>query len=252
MLVSSNEKFLGIIFLKDTIKEGIKEQFELFKKLKIKTVMITGDNNITARTIADEIHVDDFVAEATPQAKLEYLKKLHKEGFMVAMTGDGVNDAPALAQADVGLAMNSGTQAAKEAGNMIDLDSNPTKLFKIIEIGKQMLMTRGSLTTFSLANDVSKYFVVILAILIPFFPFAKNLDIMKLTSPETAVLSTVIYNALIIIALIPLAFKGVKLNSQDPLKTFKKNILIYGLGGVLLPFFAIKLIDMIITYLKIL
>lgn len=250
LMVASKEKFLGIIYLKDEIKEGLKEQFEMFKKLKIKTVMITGDNKITAKSIADEIHVDDFLAEATPQAKLEYLNKLHKEGYIVAMTGDGVNDAPALAQADVGLAMNSGTQAAKEAGNMIDLDSNPTKLFKIIEIGKQMLMTRGSLTTFSLANDVSKYFVIIPAILIPFFPFAEILNIMKLSSPKSAVLSTVIYNALIIVTLIPLAFKGVKLNTKDPIKTFKKNMLIYGLGGVVLPFLAIKLIDMIISHLK--
>ncbi len=251
LIVASNDKYLGIIYLKDIIKEGLKEKFEIFRKLKIKTVMITGDNKITAKTIAEEINVDEFLAEATPQAKLDYLNKLHKEGHMVAMTGDGVNDAPALAQADVGLAMNSGTQAAKEAGNMIDLDSNPIKLFKIIEIGKQLLMTRGSLTTFSIANDVAKYFVVIPAILIPFFPFMEKLNIMKLTSPNSAVLSAVIYNALIIIFLIPLAFKGVKLDTKDLLKTFKKNMLIYGFGGIILPFIAIKFIDIILTYFKI-
>lgn len=251
LIVASKDSILGIIYLKDILKEGLKEQFDIFKKLKIKTVMITGDNKITAKAIAEEIDVDEFLAEATPQVKLEYLNKLRKEGHMVAMTGDGVNDAPALAQANVGLAMNSGTQAAKEAGNMIDLDSNPTKLFQIIEIGKQMLMTRGSLTTFSIANDVAKYFAVIPAILIPFFPFAQILNIMKLSTPQTAILSAVIYNALIIVVLIPLAFKGVKLNTKDPVKTFKINMLIYGLGGIILPFLSIKFIDLIITYLKV-
>ena len=219
--------------------------------MKIKTVMITGDNEVTARTIAKEINVDNYLAQATPKDKLAYLKKLHEEGHMVAMTGDGVNDAPALAQADVGLAMNSGTQAAKEAGNMIDLDSSPIKLFKIIEIGKQMLMTRGSLTTFSIANDLSKYFAIIPAILIPYFPFVKNLNIIRLASPESAILSAVIYNALIIILLIPLAFKGVKIVSKDSAKTFKKNMLIYGIGGMIMPFIAIKLIDIIINQVKI-
>ncbi len=250
LVVASKDNYLGVIYLKDTIKEGIKEQFEIFKKMKIKTVMITGDNKITAKTIATEINVDEFLAEATPKAKLEYLNKLHKEGHMVAMTGDGVNDAPALAQADVGLAMNSGTQAAKEAGNMIDLDSNPTKLFTIIEIGKQMLMTRGSLTTFSIANDVAKYFAIIPAILIPFFPFIEKLNFMKLSTPQSAVLSAVIYNSLIIVALIPLAFKGVRLAEKDPLKTFKKNMLIYGLGGIIMPFIAIKTIDLIVSNLR--
>lgn len=251
LIVASKEKFLGVIYLKDLIKENLKQRFEIFRQLKIKTVMITGDNKITAKTIANEINVDEFIAEATPLIKLDYLNKLHKEGNMVAMTGDGVNDAPALAQADVGLAMNSGTQAAKEAGNMIDLDSNPIKLFKIIEIGKQMLMTRGSLTTFSIANDVSKYFVVVPALLIPFFPNVAPLNIMRLATPQTAILSAVIYNALIIVALIPLAFKGVKLDPKSPVITFKKNMLLYGLGGIILPFIAIKCIDILITYLKV-
>jgi len=239
LIVASANKIYGIIYLKDEIKIGLKEQFDVFRKMGIKTVMITGDNKITAKTIAREIGVDDFVAEATPIAKLEYLNKLHKEGHLVAMTGDGVNDAPALAKADLGLAMNSGTQAAKEAANMIDLDSNPVKLFKIIEIGKQMLMTRGSLTTFSIANDVSKYFAIIPAILIPFFPSVESLNFMKLNSPESAVLSAVIYNALIIVFLIPL-------------KTFKKNMFYYGIGGVILPFIAIKGIDILIKKLNLL
>jgi K+-transporting ATPase ATPase B chain len=218
--------------------------------MHIKTVMITGDNPITAKTIASEVGVDDYLSQATPKDKLAYLEKLHKEGLIVAMTGDGVNDAPALAKADVALAMNAGTQAAKEAANMIDLDSTPIKLFDIIEIGKQMLMTRGSLTTFSLANDIAKYFAVLPAILSPYFASMEKLNIMRLSNPFNAILSSIIYNAIIIIFLIPLAFKGVKLLQDDPVKTFKKNMMIYGLGGVIMPFIAIKLIDTILNHFK--
>jgi len=209
--------------------------------------MVTGDNPITARMIAKEAGVDDFIAQVSPEKKLETVVKMQQEGFMVAMTGDGVNDAPALAQADVGVAMNSGTQAAKEAGNMIDLDSNPTKLFEIIEIGKQMLMTRGALTTFSVANDVAKYFAIIPAILMPFFPSVAILNIMNLQTPFSAVLSAVIFNALIIPALIPLAFRGVKMIPEKALLILRRNINIYGVGGVIIPFIGIKLIDLAIN-----
>ncbi|MBN2479183.1 MAG: potassium-transporting ATPase subunit KdpB [Parachlamydiales bacterium] len=250
LVVASNKEILGVIFLKDVVKTGLKDLFDVFRQMNIRTVMITGDNKVTAKTIAEEINIDDFLAEATPKDKLHYLQKLHKEGHMVAMTGDGVNDAPALAQADVGLVMNSGTQAAKEAGNMIDLDSSPIKLFKIIEIGKQMLMTRGSLTTFSIANDLAKYFAIIPAILMPYFPFIQPLNIMKLSTYQNAIISALIYNALIIILLIPLAFKGVKLIPKDPMKTFKKNMTVYALGGLILPFVFIKFIDIIINHFK--
>jgi K+-transporting ATPase ATPase B chain len=250
LIVCDKNKYLGIIFLKDTIKKGLKEKFQIFRQMHIKTVMITGDNPITAKTIANEVGVDDYLSQATPKDKLAYLEKLQKEGLIVAMTGDGVNDAPALAKADVALAMNAGTQAAKEAANMIDLDSTPIKLFDIIEIGKQMLMTRGSLTTFSLANDIAKYFAVLPAILSPYFASMEKLNIMRLSNPFNAILSSIIYNAIIILFLIPLAFKGVKLLQDDPVKTFKKNMMIYGLGGVVMPFIAIKLIDTILNHFK--
>src|SRR5438477_8271064 len=216
----------------------------------IRTVMITGDNPRTAAVIAQEAGVDDFLAEATPEDKMELIKREQRGGRLVAMTGDGTNDAPALAQADVGVAMNTGTQAAREAGNMVDLDSNPTKLIDIVEIGKQMLITRGSLTTFSIANDVAKYFAIIPAMLMATFPAIALLNIMKLVSPHSAILSAVIFNALIIMALIPLALRGVKYTPIGALATLQRNLLIYGLGGVILPFIGIKLIDVLITTLK--
>ncbi len=249
LLVSSNGAILGVIHLKDVIKPGIAEQFRKYRLLGQKIVMVTGDNATTATTIAKEAEVSDFIAEATPEHKLSYLESMQKKGFMVAMTGDGVNDAPALAHANVGVAMNAGTQAAKEAGNMIDLDSNPTKLFTIIEVGKQLLMTRGALTTFSIANDVAKYFAVLPAMLMPLFPFFKSLNLLNLATPQTAILSAIIFNALIIVALIPLAMKGIKFTPQKPEIILKKNLLIYGLGGVILPFIGIKLIDMMIANL---
>lgn len=252
LLVCDNRKILGVILLKDIIKKGLSNLFTRFKKMGIRVVMLTGDNPITAATIAKEAGVDEFLAEVSPELKLETVLKYQKEGMMVAMTGDGVNDAPALAQADVGVAMNSGTQAAKEAGNMIDLDSHPEKLFQIIEIGKQMLMTRGSLTTFSVANDVAKYFAIIPAILIPFFPDIHVLNLMRLKTPESAVLSAVIFNALIILALIPLAFRGVKMIPDRANVILRRNLFIYGIGGVLLPFIGIKLIDMAINAMRLL
>ncbi len=247
LLVASSSKIYGVIFLKDIIKPGLDKYFDLFHKLGQKTVMVTGDNKVTAATIAKEVHVGDFIAEAKPQDKLNFLLKKQKEGFLVAMTGDGVNDAPALAQADLGVAMNSGTQPAKEAANMIDLDSNPTKLLLIIELGKEMLMTRGALTTFSTANDIAKYFVIIPAMLTQYFPFFNKLNLMQLSNPHNAILSAVIFNAIIIILLIPLAFNGVKLKVKNPLSLLKRNLLIYGLGGVILPFIGIKVIDMLIS-----
>jgi len=251
LVITSKEKVLGIIFLKDVIKPGLAEQFHQFRMMGLKTIMMTGDNKVTAATIAKEVGVDDFIAEVSPEEKLRHVKKLQEEGTMVAMTGDGVNDAPALAQADVGIAMNAGSQAAKEAGNMIDLDSHPTKLFEIIEIGKQMLMTRGALTTFSIANDVAKYFAIIPAILMPFFPFIAPLNVMHLSSPQSAILSAVIFNALIIVLLIPLAFKGVKVIPQSASKTLRKNLALYGLGGIFVPFIGIKVIDLILNYFRI-
>ncbi|MFL9933047.1 potassium-transporting ATPase subunit KdpB [Paraburkholderia sp. RL18-103-BIB-C] len=238
---------LGVIELKDIVKGGIKERFAELRKMGIKTIMITGDNRLTAAAIAAEAGVDDFLAEATPEAKLTMIRTHQGEGRLVAMTGDGTNDAPALAQADVAVAMNSGTQAAKEAGNMVDLDSNPTKLIEIVEIGKQMLMTRGSLTTFSIANDVAKYFAIIPAAFATTYPQLRVLDVMHLSSPSSAILSAVIFNALIIVALIPLALKGVKYRPLGAASLLRRNLLIYGLGGILLPFPFIKLIDMVLT-----
>ena len=240
-------RVLGVIELKDIVKGGIKERFAELRKMGIKTVMVTGDNRLTAAAIAAEAGVDDFLAEATPEAKLTTIRGYQAEGRLVAMTGDGTNDAPALAQADVAVAMNTGTQAAKEAGNMVDLDSNPTKLIEIVEIGKQMLMTRGSLTTFSIANDVAKYFAIIPAAFASTYPQLRVLDIMHLTSPSSAILSAVIFNALIIVFLIPLALKGVKYRPLGAASLLRRNLLVYGLGGLVLPFPCIKFIDMIIT-----
>jgi K+-transporting ATPase ATPase B chain len=240
-------RVIGVIELKDIVKGGIKERFSELRKMGIKTVMITGDNRLTAAAIAAEAGVDDFLAEATPEAKLAMIRSHQAEGRLVAMTGDGTNDAPALAQADVAVAMNTGTQAAKEAGNMVDLDSNPTKLIEIVEIGKQMLMTRGSLTTFSIANDVAKYFAIIPAAFATTYPQLHVLDVMHLTSPSSAILSAVIFNALIIVVLIPLALKGVKYRPLGAATLLRRNLLIYGLGGLLIPFPGIKLIDMIMT-----
>ncbi|WP_213231493.1 potassium-transporting ATPase subunit KdpB [Caballeronia sp. NK8] len=247
--VGGATRALGVIELKDIVKGGIKERFAELRKMGIKTVMVTGDNRLTAAAIAAEAGVDDFLAEATPEAKLATIRQHQAEGRLVAMTGDGTNDAPALAQADVAVAMNTGTQAAKEAGNMVDLDSNPTKLIEIVEIGKQMLMTRGSLTTFSIANDVAKYFAIIPAAFATTYPQLRVLDVMHLASPASAILSAVIFNALIIVFLIPLALKGVKYRALGAASLLRRNLLIYGLGGILLPFPFIKLIDMVITAL---
>ena len=245
--VNGVARILGVIELKDIVKGGIKERFAELRKMGIKTVMITGDNRLTAAAIAAEAGVDDFLAEATPEAKLKMIRSHQAEGRLVAMTGDGTNDAPALAQADVAVAMNTGTQAAKEAGNMVDLDSNPTKLIEIVEIGKQMLMTRGSLTTFSIANDVAKYFAIIPAAFATTYPQLRVLDIMHLSSPASAIMSAVIFNALIIVFLIPLALKGVKYRALGAASLLRRNLLVYGLGGLLLPFPFIKLIDVVIT-----
>jgi len=247
LVVAKNNIVLGVIYLKDIVKNGVKERFDDLRKMGIKTIMITGDNPMTAAAIAAEAGVDDFLAEATPEAKLSLIRDYQAKGHLVAMTGDGTNDAPALAQADVAVAMNSGTQAAKEAGNMVDLDSSPTKLIDIVRIGKQLLMTRGSLTTFSVANDVAKYFAIIPVLFFGIYPQLTSLNIMGLTSAKSAILSAIIYNALIIIALIPLALKGVKYHEMPAGKLLKRNILIYGLGGLAAPFAAIKLIDMLLT-----
>jgi len=238
---------LGVIELKDVVKGGMKERFDQLRAMGIKTVMITGDNPLTAAAIAREAGVDDFLAQATPKEKMDLIKKEQAEGKLVAMTGDGTNDAPALAQADVGLAMNTGTQAAKEAGNMVDLDSNPTKLIEVVEIGKQLLMTRGSLTTFSIANDVAKYFAIIPAMFAGTFPVLNALNIMHLQTPQSAVLSAVIFNAIIIIGLIPLALRGVKYRPMGAAVLLRNNLLIYGVGGIIIPFIGIKGIDMLIT-----
>jgi K+-transporting ATPase ATPase B chain len=250
LVVAEGREVLGVVHLKDVVKGGIKERFAHLRKMGIRTVMITGDNPLTAAAIAAEAGVDDFMAQATPEQKLKRIREEQAAGHLVAMTGDGTNDAPALAQADVGVAMNTGTQAAREAGNMVDLDSNPTKLIDIVEIGKQMLITRGSLTTFSIANDVAKYFAIIPAMLMTTFPAIAPLNIMRLHSPTSAILSAVIFNALIIIALIPLALRGVKYTPIGALATLQRNLLIYGLGGVIIPFIGIKAIDVIITALK--
>ncbi|HZZ42431.1 MAG TPA: potassium-transporting ATPase subunit KdpB [Tepidisphaeraceae bacterium] len=246
LVVASEEKVFGVIQLKDIVKSGLPDRFERFRAMGIKTVMITGDNPLTAAAIAKEAGVDDFLAQATPEGKLALLRKEQAAGHLVAMTGDGTNDAPALAQADVGVAMNTGTQAAKEAGNMVDLDSNPTKLIEVVEIGKQLLMTRGALTTFSIANDVAKYFAIIPAMLVGAFPQIGPLNIMKLGSPHSAILSAVIFNAVIIILLIPLALKGVKFRPASAVAILQRNLLIYGLGGIIVPFPGIKLIDLIV------
>lgn len=245
LVVAKNHKILGVIHLKDIIKQGVKEKFADLRKMGIKTIMITGDNPMTAAAIAAEAGVDDFLAEATPEGKLQMIRDFQSKGHLVAMTGDGTNDAPALAQADVAVAMNTGTQAAKEAGNMVDLDSSPTKLIDIVRIGKQLLMTRGSLTTFSIANDIAKYFAIIPALFMGLYPGLSALNIMGLHSPQSAVLSAIIYNALIIIALIPLALKGVKYREVPAGKLLSRNLLIYGLGGLVAPFIFVKLIDML-------
>ncbi|MCI6015982.1 potassium-transporting ATPase subunit KdpB [Dysosmobacter sp.] len=247
LVVAKDHRVMGIIHLKDIIKDGVKEKFADLRKMGIKTIMITGDNPVTAAAIAAEAGVDDFLAEATPETKLTMIRKFQNEGHLVAMTGDGTNDAPALAQADVAVAMNSGTQAAKEAGNMVDLDSSPTKLIEIVRIGKQLLMTRGSLTTFSIANDIAKYFAIIPAIFMTLYPGLAKLNIMGLASPTSAILSALIYNALIIVALIPLALKGVKYREVPAGKLLSHNLLVYGLGGIIIPFIAIKLIDLIVA-----
>ena len=240
---------MGVIQLKDIVKGGIKERFAELRGMGIKTVMITGDNPLTAAAIAAEAGVDDFLAQATPEAKLKLIREYQAGGRLVAMTGDGTNDAPALAQADVAVAMNSGTQAAKEAGNMVDLDSNPTKLIEIVEIGKQMLMTRGSLTTFSIANDVAKYFAILPAAFVATYPALGALNIMGLHSPESAILSAVIFNALIIVVLIPLALRGVKYRPVGAAQLLQRNLLIYGAGGLVVPFIGIKLIDWLLVAL---
>ncbi len=248
LVVAENGTVLGVIYLKDIIKQGVKEKFADLRKMGIKTIMITGDNPMTAAAIAAEAGVDDFLAEATPEGKLTMIRDFQSKGHLVAMTGDGTNDAPALAQADVAVAMNSGTQAAKEAGNMVDLDSSPTKLIDIVRIGKQLLMTRGSLTTFSIANDVAKYFAIIPALFMGFYPGLSALNIMGLHSPNSAVLSAIIYNALVIVALIPLALKGVKYREVSAGKLLSHNLLVYGLGGLAAPFVFIKVIDMLLVW----
>ena len=247
LVVAKDHRVMGVVQLKDIIKDGVREKFADLRKMGIKTIMITGDNPVTAAAIAAEAGVDDFLAEATPEAKLSMIRKYQAEGHLVAMTGDGTNDAPALAQADVAVAMNSGTQAAKEAGNMVDLDSSPTKLIEIVRIGKQLLMTRGSLTTFSIANDIAKYFAIIPAIFMTLYPGLAALNIMRLANPASAILSALIYNALIIVALIPLALKGVKYREVPAGRLLSHNLLVYGLGGIIVPFIAIKLIDLLIA-----
>ena len=243
LAVARDGRLLGVIHLKDIVKGGIRERFVELRRMGIRTVMITGDNPMTAAAIAAEAGVDDFLAQATPEDKLKLIKDEQAKGKLVAMCGDGTNDAPALAQADVGVAMNTGTVAAREAGNMIDLDSDPTKLIEIVEIGKQLLMTRGALTTFSIANDVAKYFAIIPAMFLAFYPQLQALNVMHLHSPESAILSAIIFNALIIVALIPLALKGVKYRAVGAAALLQRNLLVYGLGGILLPFVGIKAID---------
>lgn len=247
LVVVDDGRVMGTVELKDIVKGGIRERFAELRRMGIRTVMITGDNKLTAAAIAAEAGVDDFLAEATPEEKLRLIRSYQSQGRLVAMTGDGTNDAPALAQADVAVAMNSGTQAAKEAGNMVDLDSNPTKLLEIVEIGKQMLMTRGSLTTFSIANDIAKYFAIIPAAFVTTYPQLKALDVMQLSSPSSAIMSAVIFNALVIVVLIPLALKGVRYRAAGAASLLRRNLLVYGLGGILVPFAGIKLIDMILA-----
>jgi potassium-transporting ATPase ATP-binding subunit len=249
LAVAKDGRLLGVIHLKDIVKGGIRERFAELRRMGIRTVMITGDNPMTAAAIAAEAGVDDFLAQATPEDKLKLIRDEQAKGKLVAMCGDGTNDAPALAQADVGVAMNTGTQAAREAGNMVDLDSNPTKLIEVVEIGKQLLMTRGSLTTFSIANDVAKYFAIIPAMFVAFYPQLQALNIMNLTNPQSAILSAIIFNALIIIALIPLALKGVRYRPIGAGPLLRRNLLIYGVGGVIIPFIGIKAIDLLVTAL---
>ncbi len=247
LVVSQNEKVMGVIELQDIIKPGIFERFDRLRKMGVKTVMVTGDNPLTAKYIAEKSGVDDFIAEAKPEDKMHYIRKEQQAGKLVAMMGDGTNDAPALAQADVGVAMNSGTQAAKEAGNMVDLDNDPTKLIEIVEIGKQLLMTRGTLTTFSIANDVAKYFAIVPALFILSIPGLSALNIMRLHSPESAILSAVIFNAIIIPLLIPLALRGVAYKPIGASALLRRNLFIYGLGGIIVPFIGIKLIDLLVS-----
>jgi K+-transporting ATPase ATPase B chain len=250
LAVAEGDRILGIIHLKDVVKGGIKERFQRFRAMGIRTVMITGDNPRTAGAIAREAGVDDFLAEATPETKMRLIKEEQKKGKLVAMTGDGTNDAPALAQADVGVAMNTGTQAAKEAGNMVDLDSNPTKLLEVVEVGKQLLMTRGCLTTFSIANDVAKYFAILPAMFMGVFPQIGVLNVMHLASPQSAILSAVIFNAIIIILLIPLALRGVRYRPLGAAALLRRSLLIYGVGGLIAPFAGIKLIDLVLETLR--
>jgi K+-transporting ATPase ATPase B chain len=249
LVVAEDTTVLGVIHLKDVVKEGMRQRFDQLRAMGIRTVMITGDNPLTAQAIATEAGVDDFLAEATPEDKMALIRKEQAGGRLVAMTGDGTNDAPALAQADVGVAMNTGTQAAKEAGNMVDLDSNPTKLIEIVEIGKQLLITRGALTTFSIANDVAKYFAIIPAMFMGVFPELDTLNIMGLDSPRSAILSAVIFNAVIIVGLIPLSLRGVKFRAESASMMLRRNLLLYGLGGLIAPFVGIKLIDLVISAL---
>jgi K+-transporting ATPase ATPase B chain len=249
LAVARDSQVLGVIYLKDVVKEGMRHRFDHLRAMGIRTVMVTGDNQLTAAKIAQEAGVDDFLAEATPEAKLALIKEQQESGRLVAMTGDGTNDAPALAQADVGVAMNTGTQAAREAGNMVDLDSNPTKLIEIVEVGKQLLITRGALTTFSIANDVAKYFAIIPAAFATTYPALNALNIMHLATPQSAILSAVIFNALIIIALIPLALKGVRYRALGAAAVLRRHVWIYGIGGIIIPFPGIKLVDMILVAL---
>jgi len=248
LVMAENDKVLGVIHLKDIVKGGLKDRFDRFRAMGIKTVMITGDNRLTAAAIAQEAGVDDFLAEAKPEDKLALIRREQAAGHLVAMTGDGTNDAPALAQTDVGVAMHTGTQAAREAGNMVDLDSNPTKLIEIVEIGKQMLVTRGALTTFSVANDVAKYFAILPAMLVGAFPVVAPFNVMQL-HPASAILSAVIFNALIIVALIPLALRGVAFRPLPAVVLLRRNLLVYGLGGVVAPFVGIKLLDLAVNLL---
>jgi K+-transporting ATPase ATPase B chain len=248
LLVSEGCKIAGIVVLEDVLKPGIRDRFERLRKMGLRTVMVTGDNPMTAKAIAEQAGVDDYIAQATPEAKLAYIRKEQAAGKLVAMMGDGTNDAPALAQADVGVAMNSGTQAAKEAGNMVDLDSDPTKLIEVVEIGKQLLMTRGALTTFSIANDLAKYFAIVPALFAATLPWLKAFDVMGLHSATSAILSAVIFNAIIIPMLIPIALKGVKYRPVGADALLRRNLLVWGLGGVILPFIGIKIIDEVLFF----
>jgi K+-transporting ATPase ATPase B chain len=246
LVVARDGAALGVVHLKDVVKEGMSHRFDELRKMGIRTVMITGDNRLTAAAIAAEAGVDDFLAQATPEDKLRLIRDEQGKGYMVAMTGDGTNDAPALAQADVGVAMNTGTSAAKEAGNMVDLDSDPTKLIEIVEIGKQLLITRGALTTFSIANDIAKYFAIIPALFAGLYPGLDALNVMRLHSPQSAILSAVVFNALVIVALIPLALRGVRFRAASAAAVLRRNLLVYGVGGLIAPFVGIKLVDLVI------